>query len=64
MSQVELKLPESFSDKGIFFKNNLLFIFKCYKFVVGCVIIQCLILNLKALNQQCQANNFTIKNLY
>jgi hypothetical protein len=64
MSQVELKLPGSFIYKGIFFKNYLLFTFKCYKFVLECEIILSLILNLKALNQQCQANNFTIKNLY
>jgi len=42
----------------------LLFTFYILMFVFGCENVLCLILNPKALNQQCQANNLIIKNLY
>jgi len=64
MSQVELKLPENLNLFSIFLRFYLLFATKCLMFVVGCGSVHCLILSYKALNQKCQANKLTIKNLY
>jgi len=38
------------------------FIFKCYKFVLGCNSVLCLIVYNKALNQCCQANQVLYNN--
>lgn len=64
MSQVELKLPENLNVFSIFLRFYLLFATKCLMFVVGCGSVHRLILSYKALNQKCQANKLTIKNLY